>query len=277
MRCDWLLQGHLLCRVPFECTGSEIHASLEYVMAPKEWGAGGGEGLCVYLVDPSVPGWDTHFDGTGPLGFVGKKGAIVGVGIDCGGNFSDGTPGSIAVKRANDSKLLCKPVQPRGGVATSQPEDHWRKLKIKFDIDENKIDVSFGGIKLLDDVKIEGIKIPKNVCIGVCAGTSSLSNHICVNKLKLKGEADDDDEFDPNRLSELRKVFEAFDMDANGIIDLKELICVGESLHSGHGVWSEEQVTDTYTIVGAAVAHSSAPLSRFCAACLPYVLSLLLF
>ena len=72
----------------------------------------GGEGLCVYLLDPSVPGWDRHFDGSGPLGFVGKKGAIVGVGIDCSGDFSNGKPGSIAIKRASDNTLLCEPVQP---------------------------------------------------------------------------------------------------------------------------------------------------------------------
>ena len=81
-------------------------------MAPKDENSGGGEGLCVYLLDPSVPGWDTHFDGSGPLGFVGKKGAIVGVGIDCGGDFSEGKPGSIAIKRASDNALLCEPVQP---------------------------------------------------------------------------------------------------------------------------------------------------------------------
>ena len=66
--------------------------------------------MCVDLVDPSVGGWDTHFDGSGPLGFVGKAGAILGVGIDCTGNFCEGEPSSIAIKRASDGKLLCDPV-----------------------------------------------------------------------------------------------------------------------------------------------------------------------
>ena len=97
--------------MPFKCKGNQIHAGLEYEMGPKE--SGGGEGLCVYLLDPTVPGWDQDFTGSGSLGFVGKKGAIVGVGIDCGGDFSEGAPGSIAVKRASDAKLLCELVRPK--------------------------------------------------------------------------------------------------------------------------------------------------------------------
>jgi hypothetical protein len=88
-------QGHLLCRVPFEVQGQEIFASLEYVMAPKAFDEGGGQGLCIYLLDPSIPGWDRKFDGSGPLGFVGKTGAILGVGVDCTGTFCEGNPASI--------------------------------------------------------------------------------------------------------------------------------------------------------------------------------------
>ena len=180
-------EGHLLCRVPFEAKGAELHASLEYSMTPKSAAQGGGQGLCIYLVDPSVAGWDRHFDGSGPLGFVGKKGAIVGVGIDCTGKFCKGKPASIAVKRASDGELLCKPVALEGGVVT--PGHEFREVKIKFDIEENKIDVTIGGKKVLDDIKFKGIKIPKTVCIGVCAGTADgHTNKIAVNKLKIKGE-----------------------------------------------------------------------------------------
>ena len=129
--------------------------------------------------------------GAGPLGFVGKKGAIVGVGIDCTGEFCEGSPASIAIKRASDSKLLCEPVALVGGVVTRKDE-FWRKVKVKFDIEENKCDVTIGDVKVLDDIKFEGITIPKQVCIAVCAGTANgHSNHICVNKLKLKSEDDD--------------------------------------------------------------------------------------
>merc|ERR1712166_681841 len=180
-------EGHLLCRVKFETRTNELHASLEYSMTPKSAAQGGGQGLCVYLVDPDVAGWDRHFDGSGPLGFVGKKGAIVGVGIDCTGTFCDGEPASIAVKRASDGKLLCDPVALKGGVVT--PGHEFREVKIKFDIEENKVDVTIGGKKVLDDIKFEGIKIPRTVCIGVCAGTADgHNNKIAVNKLKIKGE-----------------------------------------------------------------------------------------
>jgi hypothetical protein len=184
-------QGHLLCRVPFTTNGREIYATLEYVMEPKSAAEGGGQGLCVYLVDPTIAGWDRKFDGSGPLGFVGKTGAIVGVGIDCTGTFCEGQPASVAVKRASDSQLLCEPAELEGGVVTRQDE-YWRKIKVKFDIEDNKCDVTIGGTKVLDDIKFEGVTIPKTVCIGVCAGTADgHNNHICVNKLKLKSEDDD--------------------------------------------------------------------------------------
>jgi len=183
-------EGHLLCRVPFTTSGTELHASLEYVMEPKSCDEGGGQGLCIYLVDPAVKNWDRHFDGSGPLGFVGKRGAIVGVGIDCTGTFCEGAPASIAIKRASDSKLLCTPVPLEGGVVTRK-EERWRKVKVKFDIEDNKCDVTIGDVKVLDDIKFEGVTIPKTVCIGVCAGTADgKTNKMCVNKFKIKSEAD---------------------------------------------------------------------------------------
>lgn len=187
-----MFQGHLLCRVPFTRRGKEIHAGLEYTMKPKSSREGGGQGLCVYLVDPSVPGWDRDFNGTGPLGFVGKHGAIVGVGIDCTGNFCEGQPGSIAVKRANDAQLLCEPVvikqnQCKGGVVTRKG-DYWRKVHIKFDIELNTCEVRYDGKIIIENVQLEGIEIPKTVCIGVCAATSDgKSNFTSVNKVKIRG------------------------------------------------------------------------------------------
>ena len=56
----------MLCRFPFETSRSEVFAAqLEYVMEPNASAAAGGQGLCVYLLDPSVPGWDWKFDGAG--------------------------------------------------------------------------------------------------------------------------------------------------------------------------------------------------------------------
>ena len=55
-----------------------------------------------------------------------------------------------------------------------------------------EVDVTIDGKKILQDIKIdlgEGVKLPKVVCIGVCAGTADgHNNHICINKLKLKSE-----------------------------------------------------------------------------------------
>ena len=164
-------------------------------MESKSAAEGGGQGLCVYLVDPSVAGWDRHFDGSGPLGFVGKKGAIVGVGIDCTGQFCEGQPSSVAIKRASDCKLLCAPVELEGGVVTKEEDDHWRKVKIRFDIEENKCDVTIGGVKVLDNVVFEGVTIPRTVSVGICAGTADgHTNHICVNALCLAEDDYDSDE-----------------------------------------------------------------------------------
>ena len=172
--------------MPLTSRGSQISVSLDYVMEPKSFAEGGGQGFCVYLLDPSVEGWDQKFDGTGPLGFVGKTGAIVGVGVDCAGLFCEGDPASIAIKRASDSELLCKPVAVEGGVVTRKDE-FWRKLYITFDIEANTCDVMIGGKKVLDEISFTGVQIPKTVCVAVCAGTAEgRSNRICVNKLKLK-------------------------------------------------------------------------------------------
>jgi hypothetical protein len=77
-------------------------------------------------------------------------------------------------------------VELEGGVVTRKDE-YWRKVKIRFDIEENKCDVTIGGVKVLDDVKFEGVTIPRTVCVGVCAGTADgHNNHICVNKLNLR-------------------------------------------------------------------------------------------
>lgn len=184
-------EGHLLCRHPFTAKGTEIFASFVYVMQPKSAAEGGGQGLCIYLCDPSVRGWDRHFDGSGPLGFIGKKGAILGVGIDCTGDFCQGSPSSIVIKGAADGALLCDPVVLAGGVVTRK-EDYWRQVKVKFDIADNTCDVTVGGVKVLDNIKLEGVQIPKTVCVGVCAGTAGgKTNRMCVNKLKLKSQDDD--------------------------------------------------------------------------------------
>ena len=180
------LQGHLLCRKPLKCAGSEIHTSFEYVLAPRPYDKAGGEGLCMYLLDPTVVGWDSHFDGSGSLGFVGKKGAIVGVGIDQAGNFAEGQPGTVAIKRA-DNTLMCEPVKIDAGVLSNK----WIKVQIRFEIQENTIDVHVGGVHLLKEVPLDGVTIPRVVCVGVCGATSATRNNlICVNKVKLHETVD---------------------------------------------------------------------------------------
>lgn len=140
----------------------------------------------MYLLDPTVVGWDSHFDGSGSLGFVGKKGAIVGVGIDQAGNFDEGQPGTVAIKRA-DNTLMCEPVKIDAGVLSNK----WIKVQIRFEIQENTIDVHVGGVHLLKHVPLDGVTIPRVVCVRVCGATSATRNNlICVNKVKLHETVD---------------------------------------------------------------------------------------
>ena len=126
----------------------------------------------------------------GPLGFVGKIGAIVGVGIDCTGEFCGGQPSSVAVKRSTDNKLLCEPVVLEMGVVTRKKGGYWREVKINFDLEHNTCTAVIGGVTVLDHVHLPGITIPKKVCVAVCAGTEAgRTNRICVNGLKLQSEA----------------------------------------------------------------------------------------
>merc|ERR1711998_631936 len=54
-------QGHFMCLIEFEATGNEIILKFEYNMHGEPFDE--GEGLCAYLMDPTVPGWDSKFDG----------------------------------------------------------------------------------------------------------------------------------------------------------------------------------------------------------------------
>ena len=63
-------KGHLLCTVPFDAIHGEVHISLEYQATKRDGQTKElGEGMCIYLVDPKVDEWNTHFEGTGPTGF----------------------------------------------------------------------------------------------------------------------------------------------------------------------------------------------------------------
>merc|ERR1711998_755055 len=63
-------EGHFLCTHPFDATAGEIYVKLEYQAYAREQHEF-GEGICIYLCNPDVEGWDTHFDGSGPVGFQG--------------------------------------------------------------------------------------------------------------------------------------------------------------------------------------------------------------
>jgi len=56
--------------------------------------------------------------------------------------------------------------------------------------------VTIGDKKVLDDVHFTGVKIPKQVCIGVCAATSDKHFAICVNDVVLLDVEGEDAEID---------------------------------------------------------------------------------
>merc|ERR1711935_157674 len=191
-------QGHVLCRVPFDTKGSELHAHLDYVVEADNVDSLGC-GFCIYLVDPSVPGWDRLFDGGGPLGFDGKTGALLGVGIDLDGAFG-GEPNHVVIKSASGEQLTAAPISCDRCTPMLADEDdpdeevpEWRKVKIRLDIESNTCDVKVGGETVIEGFHLEGITIPSNVCIGVCGATSGESTgHLCVNDIVLIDEDEDD-------------------------------------------------------------------------------------
>ena len=148
-------EGHMLCRTEFKAKKSEIEMKFTYRMTD-------GQGLCAYLLDPSVDGWDTEFNGIGPLGFRGKTGAILGVAFDHLGNVSGGNPSHCTIFKP-DGEVI-KSVEVEGGFLVDTP----RSVMIRFDIDEGNCDVKFDGEKILDDVEF-GFEIPKTLAIVVCA------------------------------------------------------------------------------------------------------------
>lgn len=177
------VQGHVLCRVPLETAGSEILANLEYVVE-AETAETVGEGLCVYLVDPSVDGWDQHFNGDGPMGFVGKKGVVLGVVIDLTGNLCGEANHAAIVSASGDvvhkCALSCEPITP---------EDEWRQVGLKFNIKTNTCDMTIEDEAVMTKIPLGGVEIPGKVCIGVCAGSNEKQHAlICVNDLYIVDE-----------------------------------------------------------------------------------------
>lgn len=148
-------QGHFLCLEPFELNPeeSEICIEFEYHMNGPE--SSRCEGLCAYLVDPGVDGWyaargdrvkssilccvrDAQFRGDGPIGVIGKAGALVGVALDLSGSFSGGAQyaNSVTVRCCQDDQqrnVVCEPYK-QGPLTTA--DDEWRKVSIKFDVDD---------------------------------------------------------------------------------------------------------------------------------------------
>lgn len=53
--------GHFMCLIEFEAEASEIEFRFDYNMHgshPNEC-----EGMCAYILDTTIQGWDTKFDG----------------------------------------------------------------------------------------------------------------------------------------------------------------------------------------------------------------------
>merc|ERR1711988_1453806 len=93
----------------------------------------------------------------------------VGVFLDMGGNIC-GEKGHVCVKGvAEDAQVLATAAFEDG--LTTEP-GKWRKIKIKFDTQEQKCDVKINGKKVIDDLKFDGITIPPKVAPGICAATS---------------------------------------------------------------------------------------------------------
>ena len=177
--------GHLLCSHPFDIKTGEVHVSLEYYTKQIHEDAPHGEGLCVYLADPSVEKVCEEFEGTGACGFTGKTGGICGVFLDLAGHISG--KDEVCVRGAQNSDAILGKTKVDKGLWS---EEKFVKIEIKFDTVDKKIDVRVGDHKVLDNVEFP-FDLPAKIIAGVCAGASNANySKICVNKLKLKARAD---------------------------------------------------------------------------------------
>lgn len=152
-----------------------------------------GEGLCVYLVDPSISGWDRDFAVGGPLGFrggshiAGRRGVVVGIAIDLTGSFC-AEPNQVAIKSAA-GVILYQCDFPYSAI-TSPGE--WRDVSIKFGVDSSSCDMSIGGKEVFAGVRLAGVCIPRTACIGVCASASATHHaFISVNNISLLDDPND--------------------------------------------------------------------------------------
>jgi len=181
-------EGHMICTVPFETDDKEIFVKFEYMTKIKEDHKGDiGEGLCVYLMDPEKAGWDTDFDGEGPVGFQGKAGGIVGCFVDIGGEIT-GKKNQVAVKMCDPTLPVIKDKQIDGDDLITNGE--WKKIKVKFDCEDGEVDFKIDGKKAIDDCKVGAL--PKKVCVGICAATGKDAKcEIRINDLKIEGKDDD--------------------------------------------------------------------------------------
>ena len=142
----------------------------------------GLQGFCVYLLDASVPGWDTKLDGSGIFGALGKTGAVLAIGFDILGKFA-GKPDHLAVKSAQDGKTIGAAVEVAEGIVTA--EDDWRQVEIVCDLSEHTCTVSINQEEIVQWY-LDGITIPHKVCAAVSgANTSSVIGGICVNQLDV--------------------------------------------------------------------------------------------
>jgi len=185
-------QGHVLCRVPFETKGSEIHALLEYVVETESEDSV-GEGFTVYILDPAIRGWDREFEGTGPIGYKGKKAAVLGVAVDLTGNVI-GEANHVAILSADGTVLHkapmgCDIITPMCIDEDGDEVNEWRKMKIKFNVENQTCTVNIAGNDLLTDVSVAEISLPGVICMGVVGGSNPDNfAHICVNDISLIDE-----------------------------------------------------------------------------------------
>ena len=189
---DPLEEGHLICEVPCKAASNEVHISLDYYATQLVSNSSHcGEGLCIYLADPTVDGVFEHFDGEGPCGFLGKKGGVCAVFLDLGGHITGEAQDHVCVRSAaEDAKILGSAKYEKGcGLRT---DGKFKPIKIKFDTADKYVDVTIDGHQILKHVAID-FELPEDVVVGVCAAASDkFTCKFAVNNLKVDIEADDD-------------------------------------------------------------------------------------
>jgi len=145
----------------------------------------GGDGLCMALVDTSNAA-HMELGSSNGLGFVGRSGAVLGVGLDVSGGLGAGE-GVIAVKAGEWRDFETIEV-----VRDCELSDHLQELCLKIETQTPvpRLSLWHNSKLILNQITLEGLVLPPSMKVCFMGSTSTLTNRHTLLDLAVKEEID---------------------------------------------------------------------------------------